>query len=293
MIKIYFAPNWGLTPEQMVNDYIQQTPKELGVWNNISYTLNPDEADYLIIQDECDYTLMNKFIPSKRLYFSREALTPEAINPYRDYVVNCSFWDENSILWTKWWYPNKSSGGINKTYNQLINEKPINKTNNLTCIQSNKINNYGHQLRRNFLSSFVNSYDFDLYGAISFSNKILPTNDKCEGLDPYKYCLAFDNQNTIKPFFGTQFTDSILRWCVPLYWGGAALEDYFPEDSYIKIDIEKPNINEEIKEILANDDYEKRIPALKEARELTLNQYNMWPLIEYIISQLNSNNGSI
>ena len=287
MIKVYFAPNWGLTSEQMINDYIKQTPKELGVWDNITYTLNPDEADYLIIQDSCDFNLMNKFPINKRLYFSREALTPNIINSYRNQVVNCSFWDEQSILWTKWWYPNKSSGGINKTYDYLLNEKPIIKDKNLTCILSNKVDNYGHQLRRNFTSNFIKDYNFDLYGAVSFSNKTLPTNDKCEGLDPYKYCLAFDNQDIIKPFFGTQFTDSILRWCVPIYWGGAALKDYFPEDSYIQIDIKNEKTIENVKNLLSKDNYEKRIPALKKARQLILDNYNVWPLIKNVITQLN------
>ena len=105
-------------------------------------------------------------------------------------------------------------------------------------------------------------------------------------MDDYKYCLAFDNQNTIKPFFGTQFTDAILRWCVPLYWGGAALEDYFPTDSFIKIDIQDPDAINTIESKLSIDDYKKRLPAIKRARELILNQYNMWPLIENVIKQL-------
>ena len=36
-------------------------------------------------------------------------------------------------------------------------------------------------------------------------------------------------------------------------------------------------------EIVQNDDYESRIPAIKEARELILNKYNMWPMINEII----------
>lgn len=288
MIKIYFAPNWGLTPQQMVADYAQQTPEERGIWGNIQYTLNPSEADYLIIQDQCSDSLLNQFPINKRLYFSREALTPNVINHYRGKVVNCSFWDNQSILWTKWWYPNKSSGGINKTYDQLKSETPIKKPNLLSCIQSNKRTTYGHQLRHKFLSEFVSKYPnlLDLYGAINCSNKILPDNDKSNGLDPYKYCLTFDNQNTIKPFFGTQFTDTILRWGVPLYWGGAALEDYFPENSFIKINIEDPNCIDNVIKFLETDNYEQRIPAIKEARELILDQYNMWPLINFIIQQL-------
>ena len=228
---------------------------------------------------------MNKFPINKRLYFSREALTPDIINSYRNQVINCSFWDEQSILWTKWWYPGKC-GGINKTYDYLLNEKPLIKDKNLTCILSNKIDCEGHKLRHDFTSKFIENYNFDLYGVVSFSNKTLPTNNKCEGLDSYKYCLSFDNQDIIKPFFGTQFTDSILRWCVPIYWGGASLEDYFPEGSYIQIDIKKETTIEDIKSFLSKDNYEERISALKEARELILNQYNMWPLIKNTLNQI-------
>ena len=139
-----------------------------------------------------------------------------------------------------------------------------------------------------FLTKFIETHSsiLDLYGSINCANKSLLDNDKSNGLDPYKYCLTFDNQNTIKPFFGTQFTDTILRWGVPLYWGGAVLEEYFPKDSFIKIDIEDPNCIDNVIKFLETDDYEQRIPAIKEARELILDQYNMWPLIKFIIQQL-------
>ena len=74
MKKVYFAPNWGLSSEAMVSDYIKQTPGCLGIWNNIKYTLDPHAADYLVIQDQCDKELMNLFEVHQRLYFSREAV---------------------------------------------------------------------------------------------------------------------------------------------------------------------------------------------------------------------------
>ena len=123
----------------------------------------------------------------------------------------------------------------------------------------------------------------DLYGSINFANKELKDNDKFYALSNYKYCLAFDNQDTIKNFFGTQFTDSILYWTVPIYWGGADLNRFFPEDSFIQIDIRKPDEVNKVIEIIQNDDYESRIPALKEARNLILNKYNMWPMINEIL----------
>jgi len=287
MKKVYFAPNWGLTSKQMVSDYINQTPGCRGVWNNIAVTDDVKEADYLIIQDNCDYNLLSMFDKNKRLYFSREALDSHSINSYpSNDVKRFSYWDGTGLLWTKWWYPSKSSGGINKTYDELIDEKPINKTKYLSCIQSDKSHQWGHRLRHNFLRDFVNTADYlDLYGSIRYSNKVLEDNDKCSGLDDYRYTLAFDNQNTIKDFFGTQFTDAILRWTVPIYWGGADLGKYFPEGSYIELDIESDNEIERITRLIEEDDYNSRLNAIGEARKLILNEYNMWPIIEKVIEE--------
>ncbi len=287
MKKIYFAPNWGLTSEQMVSDYINQTPNCDGVWNDIVVTNNAEEADYLIIQDNCGNNLLNMFDEDRRLYFSREALDSQSINNYpTDSVKRFSYWDGTGLLWTKWWYPNKSSGGINKTYNELLDETPINKTKNLSCIQSDKNNSWGHKLRHNFLGDFINKTNcLDLYGGIRYSNKGLENNNKCSGLDDYRYTLAFDNQNTIKDFFGTQFTDAILRWTVPIYWGGANLSKYFPEGSYIELDIENEGEIERITRLIEEDDYNNRLKAIDKARRLILNEYNMWPIIEKVIEK--------
>ena len=286
MKKLYFAPNWGLTSERMIADYIKQTPGNTGQWGDVVVVTNPTEADYLIIQDNCDARALSYFDEDKRLYFSREAMDSVSIHSYPN-TKKYSYWDGSGFLWTKWWYPNKSSGGINKTYDELLAEEspPYDKDRLLSCVQSNKISTEGHQLRYNFLLDFISNKPdlIDLYGAINFSNKELKDNDKFYALSNYKYCLAFDNQDTIKNFFGTQFTDSILYWTVPIYWGGADLNRFFPEDSFIQIDIRKPEELNRVIEIVQNDDYESRIPAIKEARELILNKYNMWPMINEII----------
>ena len=286
MVKVYFAPNWGLTSEQMISDYIKQTPGSIGKWGSIQVVTNPVEAEYLIIQDQCDTETLSYFTEDKRLYFSREAMDSVSINSYPN-TKKYSYWDNSGFLWTKWWYPNKSSGGINKTYDELSSEDnvPYEKTKLLSCVQSNKTATEGHRLRYNFLVDFLNTKPdlIDLYGSINFANKELNDNDKFYALSNYKYCLAFDNQDTIKNFFGTQFTDSILYWTVPIYWGGADLNRFFPEDSFIQIDIRKPDEVNKVIEIIQNDDYESRIPALKEARNLILNKYNMWPMINEIL----------
>jgi hypothetical protein len=127
----------------------------------------------------------------------------------------------------------------------------------------------------------------DLYGPISYANKELDNNDKTNALDSYKYTLAFDNQDIARDFFGTQFTDAILRWCVPIYWGGADLEKYFPKKSFLKIDITKDHqkVVEDIVKFIEQDDYESRIDDIRKARKLILDRYNMWPVLERVINK--------
>jgi hypothetical protein len=291
MKKIYFAPNWGLTSEQMVQDYIKQSPNNSGVWSNITYTVDENEADYVVVQDQCDPHLIQRFEKEKILYFSREAMTPQIQQFYPpSQVSRNSFWDGTNILWTKWWYPNKSSGGIGLTYDQLKKEQtPPKKSDILSCVQSDKRMTYGHVLRHDFLGKFMSLCPnlLDLYGPISYANKELDNNDKTNALDSYKYTLAFDNQDIARDFFGTQFTDAILRWCVPIYWGGADLEKYFPKKSFLKIDITKDHqkVVEDIVKFIEQDDYESRIDDIRKARKLILDRYNMWPVLERVINK--------
>jgi hypothetical protein len=240
-----------------------------------------------VIQDECnDKNILDRFEPKKRLYFNREALSTHLKNKYPQSEFNrFSFWDGSGYLPTRWWYGNNwSSGGINKNYDELIDFNIPEKTGNLCCILSNKVMNEGHELRKDFTKKLLEKYDFDLYGSVSFANKTLPNNDKFGTVKNYKYCLGFDNQDFIKDFFGTPLTDSLLSWTVPIFWCGQDLKKYFPEGSFIQFDARKKESEmNRIIEIIENDDYEKRIPLIKEARENILKKYNFWPTIKKVI----------
>jgi hypothetical protein len=287
MKKIYFAPTPWSGSNDVLDDYRFQTPNNLGVWENIQATTNLEEAEYLIIQDECsDKNVLEKFEPKKRLYFNREALSTHLKNAYPSTEFNrFSFWDGSGYLPTRWWYgKNWSSGGINQDYDQLSKLEIPQKTKKMSCILSNKEMNEGHRLRKEFTKKFLEKYHFDLYGSVSFSNAKLENNDKFQTLKDYKYCLGFDNQDFIKDFFGTPFTDSLLSWTVPIFWCGQELTKYFPEGSFIQFDLRKGDSEiERLIDIIENDDFEKRIPLLKEARENVLNKYNFWPTIKNVI----------
>jgi hypothetical protein len=128
--------------------------------------------------------------------------------------------------------------------------------------------------------------DLDLYG-----KKIRYIEDKWDGLAPYRYSLAAEN--TSGPDYWTEkIADCFLAWTVPLYWGCTNLEDYFPPGSFIRIDIGKPAESlAEIRRILAEDDWEHRLPALREARARVLNRYQLFPFVSGLIRSPHSVGG--
>jgi hypothetical protein len=139
----------------------------------------------------------------------------------------------------------------------------------ISCIASRLQQFKGHRLRLDFINSLkkeISSIDFFGKG----SNYI---PDKMDGLLPYRYSIAIEN--TAAPYYFTEkITDCFLAYTVPLYYGCKNIGKYFPEKSFILIDIEEPGkAIEKIRQVMENDDWQQRVTALQEARDLVLNKY--------------------
>jgi hypothetical protein len=126
-------------------------------------------------------------------------------------------------------------------------------------------------------------YKLDLFGSVSFANGSMLNNDKFNTLKDYKYCLGFDNQDHIDNFFGTQFTDTILAECVPIFWCGTDLSKHFTDKSFIQFNARDNNEIDRIINIIKNDNYEERTSSVKESKDLLLDKYNLWPTLKKII----------
>lgn len=97
--------------------------------------------------------------------------------------------------------------------------------------------------------------------------------DKMDGLLPYRYSLAIENAS-IPYYFTEKINDCFLAYTVPLYYGCRNIDKYFPSRSYIPIDINNSDAAiKKIRDVIENDDWNARLDAVKEARELVLNQY--------------------
>ena len=285
MKKVYFAPTSWADSKTLLDDYKIQTPNSLGIWEDLQGTSDLEEADIVVIQDNTtEKHKLDKFSKEQLIYFSREALDLRSINDYSpNRYTHFSYWNNTGYLFTRWVYQKQGYGGTTKSYDELMSETLSDKKNNICCILSDKEMCEGHKLRKKFTREFLSKSDLDLFGTVSFRTHTLENNDKYNTLKNYKYCLGFDNQDTIDNFFGTQFTDALLAECCPIFWCGTNLSNHFPEGSFIQMDIRKEGEVDRILELLKNDDFEKRIPAIKEAKNLLLNKYNVWPTIKSII----------
>ena len=156
-----------------------------------------------------------------------------------------------------------------RDYN-VLKELPVPvKTKAISCIASNLKYLKGHRRRLNFINILRQRLpQTDLFGK---GTCFLP--DKMDGLLPYRYSIAIENYSS-PHYFTEKINDCFLAYTVPLYYGCKNIGQYFPEKSFISIDIRNPErAIRKIEEVLLQDDWLARLGAVKEARELVLSKY--------------------
>ena len=157
---------------------------------------------------------------------------------------------------------------VDKSMNQLVAMNPPEKTRRLSCILSDAHIYSGHRSRLAFIQKLIDrDVQFELMG-----KGFHPVKDKWSGLAPYLYSIALEN-GSMPHYFTEKITDCFLAWTLPIYWGCTNLEEYFPPESFIRIDVEKPDEAVEIIRSLSESDYERRFEALAEARRLVISEY--------------------
>ncbi|MDC3009352.1 glycosyltransferase family 10 [Synechococcus sp. AH-736-G20] len=163
---------------------------------------------------------------------------------------------------------------VNHDYDSFFKLSLPSKVERISVVTSTNRRWAGHLSRLHFIdylkASSVSSR-VDFYGG--GSNPIL---DKFDAIAPY--CSHIVLENSQKPdYWSEKLADAFLGLSFPIYYGCTNLNSYFPSDSFLEIDIEKPGkAIDLILSCLEPGFYESRLPALLEARELILNKYNFF-----------------
>lgn len=279
MTLVRIVKNWDWP------DLIRQTPGQRGVWDEMQFTVDSVE--------DCDFLIMlnNNMGTDTRVRCPKENIWAIMQEPYMkghsDWMVEKH--DLFSKVFTHYMPVNDRKyipshpaipWHVNKTFDELISTEVPVKSKKLSAIVGDAMDVPGHIKRKTFLQHIQNdkSLELDLYG-----KKINFIEDKWDGLAPYKYSLAMEN--TRGPNYWTEkIADCFLSWTVPVYYGCTNLENYFPKESFIRIDIGQPEESlAKIRRIINEDNWERYIPALEEARNLLLNRYQLFPYLSEMI----------
>lgn len=282
MIKIAFLCRWGDTSKQLLDQYKKATSDSSGVWGNIQGVEHPSEADYFIVLDDppnkFDLRAIN---PDRVICFPRE---PPCIRSKKYYTtLNL----KHGYTYKTFYHVVPQFNFLGKTFNQLRDLKYEDlKKEGVSCVVSSKRHTYGAIQRLATVDKMIKKFPkLDLYGrglpykGGSYKGAV---KYKYTALASYNYSLCFENCS-IDNYFSEKFTDSILLWTIPIYWGCRNIEDYFPKDSYYYVDITKPGVIDKIINIVTQEVTEKNIKALVEARKRILYTYNIWPTISRLI----------
>ena len=161
---------------------------------------------------------------------------------------------------------------------------PSHKTLDLSMFMSFKAQKHTmHHLRATFMQALADKLgdQVDLFG-----RDLKFVEHKAEGTDDYRYQIAIENH--VAPHHWTEkLSDAYLGYCLPFYYGCPNVSDYFPEESFIKLDINDVEASVDvIQRTIANNEYEKRLDAIIEARRRVIEDYNIHSLIaSYILEK--------
>lgn len=258
-----------------------QTPGGAGIWDGIRFTTEAvRDCDYLVMLNNRKLDAVTAVCPPQNVW----AIMQE---PYIDGLYDWLIEGHEAFARVFTHVASTASGkytpshpampwGTGLTYDELVAAAIPCKTKGVSLISSNLSFLPGHRYRaalREFLRR-DKSAPVDVFG-----RGIRPIARKWDALYPYRYSLAIENVSG--PNLWTEkVADCFLSWTVPLCYGCTNLEDYFPQDSFVRVDATDPeSVARRIRELLEKDEWERRLPAVAEARELVLQKYQIFPFL--------------
>lgn len=277
----------------------RQFPKKEFVWGQCEYIFDVDETEY-------DWLVVYNDLPAERLVeplscnLSKTLLV--TMEPSSIKVYGRSFTAQFGNILTSqpdWALPHpgriySQSGlqwfyGVGKnhlvTYDEMMASPPLHKTKILSTVCSTKQQRHTlHHKRYRFTQALKERLPYlDIYG-----HGVKQMDDKAEALEHYKYHIAIENY--VGPHHWTEkLSDVFLGAALPFYYGCTNLNAYFPEGSYIPIDINDVDGSANIiQQAIDDNQYEKRLPQILEARKRILEEYNLFAVLARVIESRNA-----
>lgn len=298
-IKVKLVNRGSLEDEE--SGFKKQSLHNEGKWGSCSFTFNPLEKNYdwLVIIDEIPRITPNGV---EQLSCPKEntilvTTEPSTITRYgKGFVKQFHYLitnqDEKALP-----HPNairSQTGNVwfyGKDYDEIVSVTHPTKTKKISTVCSNK--QQGHTIHK-LRYEFTKIMEERIPEMERFGRGFKWIETKAEAIDDYEFHVAIENHYA--PHVWTEkLADTFLGYAVPIYYGCPNIYDYFPEESLILIDIyDIEGSIEKIKKIISTPgEYERRLPAVKEARRRVLEEYNLLAMINHIIENASEDRSSV
>lgn len=296
----------------------QQTPQPFGVWGNIQIRSQAPQPDFLLLYQFDFYEKLPpqkswlrfktststqtrlvevesklRGVPQKKIiYLLREPPLPEILGKnqanyeeakkYCGYISGPDHFAPTPNYMPAIWYHSNSFRELDGL------ELPL-KQNACSWVTSGINRTESHRQRLDFLKQLQDSeVPVDLYGRDlpAWANSSGELKNKWYGMAPYYYNLAIENYAENEWYVSEKLWDSLLAWCLPIYYGGPAADQLLPPGSFLRL----PSLDEKgiayIKDVTATRDawHEAKL-AIAEARQIILHKLNLLNWLSDFVEQ--------
>jgi len=167
-------------------------------------------------------------------------------------------------------------------HDYIAQHPPTNKTELISTVCSSKQQSHTlHKYRYQFTQQLKQALpELEIFG-----HGVRYIEHKNEALDSYRYHVAIEN-HVCQHHWTEKLADSFLGLCLPFYHGAPNAAEYFPAESFIPINIH--NFAESfarIQQAIRDNEYERRLPAIREARRLVLERHGTFPQLARLIAE--------
>lgn len=286
LTKVKLYCNWMETKE--ITTLWSKMSQGDGIWNNLKLVVD-EEADYHVIIN-CP-PINTSFLPKNTIYFQMEPKMNERYKLWGDwsnppdnlFIKACKYGrDYNNVEWH-----------LSKTYQELKTMTIVKEPRYegvISTILSSKYKDPGHIKRIDFVKFLekkgmpVHVYGDNKWKYKNYRGK-LPYHCKDEGIFPYKYHFNVENHSD-RNYFTEKLVDAILGESLCFYNGCSNLLNYLPKEAFIYLHLS--NFEHDyavIQKVIKDNWYSQRLPYIKKAKKIILEELQFFPRIEKIIRE--------
>ncbi|WP_165978949.1 glycosyltransferase family 10 domain-containing protein [Antarcticimicrobium luteum] len=268
--------------------FIKQFPGAIPELEGFRFSFGPqvpDAIDVLIVFNRASYSLGTRLPVARTAFIAAE---PEAIHPY-----SARYLDQFGIvvsatskhLSTRHWKTAPSwywFAGIDfskpweleymKGHDYFAALPVPEKRDRISVVTSNKVFTDYHKKRVAFLDAIIDRIPEHLE---IFGRGYRSVDDKAEALLPCKYHLALENSHG-DDTWTEKLADPLLCWALPFYSGCTNVETYFPQGSFVYVDLDDPQrMADQMVKAVRDDLWSRSLGAIEAARQRLLREHSL------------------